>query len=457
MAVHVFTGPTLSRDAVGEIVPEAILHPPVAHGDLLRIAWNRGDVAVLVDGYYHQSAAVRHKEILWLIDSGARVVGCSSMGALRAAELHRFGMVGNGTVFRMYRDGELDADDEVSVVHTPAPDYEPLGEPLVTIRHVVGAACRRGVISAADADAIVAIARDLNYTVRGWRAIDSVASRDHPHLMGALSKLRKFRSTEGDRLDVKVLDAKDTLSRIDELVADEATEPHGWEPDNPFLSEWLVENTGETVGDVRVNDGEVLRYQQIHREDFPGRWRRFALGHVAGASADEPAEAVEERALGVAARHGIAGGAVTALQEREWLTSGEQRGLTDRQKVLLLLTRSYQQPRYAHALVKDQPDLVANPDARAAVAQAVAINREVETWDSDYGTAHLRHEILLDHLAGLWRVEDRDRVVLLAAARDRGFGSLEKAADAVRPFYLRARFQSEREAAAAAGRGGRGR
>jgi hypothetical protein len=39
------------------------------------------------------------------------------MGALRAAELHTFGMVGVGRVFEGYRDGVYEDDDEVAVVH----------------------------------------------------------------------------------------------------------------------------------------------------------------------------------------------------------------------------------------------------------------------------------------------------------------------------------------------------
>ena len=42
------------------------------------------------------------------------------MGALRAAELHAFGMRGVGRIFEAFRDGELEDDDEVAVVHGPA-------------------------------------------------------------------------------------------------------------------------------------------------------------------------------------------------------------------------------------------------------------------------------------------------------------------------------------------------
>ena len=48
------------------------------------------------------------------------------MGALRAAELHVFGMVGVGRVFELFRDGLLEDDDEVAVAHGPADSgYQP--------------------------------------------------------------------------------------------------------------------------------------------------------------------------------------------------------------------------------------------------------------------------------------------------------------------------------------------
>ena len=42
------------------------------------------------------------------------------MGALRAAELAPFGMIGIGTIFEAYRDGIYTDDDEVALLHRPA-------------------------------------------------------------------------------------------------------------------------------------------------------------------------------------------------------------------------------------------------------------------------------------------------------------------------------------------------
>ena len=59
----------------------------------------------LIDGYFDGVPAVAHKEILWALDQGIRVLGAASMGALRAAELAPFGMEGVGAIWRDYADG----------------------------------------------------------------------------------------------------------------------------------------------------------------------------------------------------------------------------------------------------------------------------------------------------------------------------------------------------------------
>ena len=116
----------VNRSGIAPMASQGESSTFVTHGDLLRLGPVRGDVVVIIDGYYHQRASVRHKEILALLADGVAVLGCSSMGALRAAELATYGMVGNGAVYRMYVDGVLDADDEVALAHTSAPDHRGL-------------------------------------------------------------------------------------------------------------------------------------------------------------------------------------------------------------------------------------------------------------------------------------------------------------------------------------------
>ena len=80
----VFLGPTLSvEDARREL--DALYLPPVAQGDVYRIARQKPFAIGIVDGVFDRRPAVWHKEILWALAQGVHVLGAASMGALRAA------------------------------------------------------------------------------------------------------------------------------------------------------------------------------------------------------------------------------------------------------------------------------------------------------------------------------------------------------------------------------------
>jgi hypothetical protein len=135
--VYLFVGPTAYDLPSGLLSHPGLCRlPPAARGsiaDLVRTAAHPPANIVLVDGRFGDVMAVSHREILEAIDRGWRVCGLASMGALRAAELHTFGMIGFGEVFRHFRDTTA-PDDEVAVLHGPEPDYRPVTEALVDLR-----------------------------------------------------------------------------------------------------------------------------------------------------------------------------------------------------------------------------------------------------------------------------------------------------------------------------------
>ncbi|MEW8288246.1 MAG: TfuA domain-containing protein [Candidatus Thiodiazotropha endolucinida] len=151
----IFAGPSL-----GSLRPSSFLHlrGPARRGDLAAsLSDNLGSI-VLADGFWGNVPAVSHHEILELLDRGIRVYGCSSMGALRAAELHSHGMKGVGSIYERFRSGELSGDDEVAILHAPAElSYTPLTFPLVELRDTVHALQEQGLLSKDAADLIVEI------------------------------------------------------------------------------------------------------------------------------------------------------------------------------------------------------------------------------------------------------------------------------------------------------------
>jgi hypothetical protein len=439
LSVHVFIGPTLSAATVARLSPGAVVHPPVQHGDLLRLRLGRGDVAVIVDGYYHHAGSVRHKEILALIAAGARVVGCSSMGALRAAELYPYGMVGNGTVFEMYCQGVIDADDEVAIAHMEAPEYRTLTVPLVGLRCAADAARRAGVLGVEDAAAVVERARSLPYTGRTWHAIGQSCP-------AAVSALHSFLSEHPEHADVKATDAVDTLTRLATLVEVAAgprgawLDSHGWR--TRFLYQWQVAFEGAAVEGIHVDDRAVAQFRQIYDDDLPRRWRRYVLRRMIEAPrTDVETGSLELGALVTAARHGVTPASVTPDQRAAWLTRPEIDELSPEQALLAILVRSYNPALPGYELVDCERDTLTDPATRWAVAECYAINAEVATWQSGHDVDYLTRDVLRGHLTGIWHCPDADDA-LVAAARDRGFPSLDEAVEAVRPLFLRSRFAS---------------
>jgi hypothetical protein len=96
------------------------------------------------------------------------------MGALRAAEMDTLGMVGVGEIYRMYRDGELESDDEVALVFDPSSGLA-LSEPLINIRFTLKRARDTGIIDPAAYEALLSSARSLFYPKRTYGAIVSGA------------------------------------------------------------------------------------------------------------------------------------------------------------------------------------------------------------------------------------------------------------------------------------------
>jgi hypothetical protein len=167
--IIVFLGPSLDLTAAEKILP-AEYRPPAKRGDLLVAVHDGATIIGLIDGVFHQESAVAHREILTAIKKGVRVVGASSMGALRAAEMDTLGMVGIGEIYRMYKSGELESDDEVALVFDPSSGLA-LSEPLINIRFTLKRARGEGIIDAAEHDALLASARSVFYPQRTYRTI----------------------------------------------------------------------------------------------------------------------------------------------------------------------------------------------------------------------------------------------------------------------------------------------
>ena len=195
MSTWLFVGPTLApagAPAAGGVV----VRPPVAAGDIYAAVLDGASRLAIVDGFWGDRPTVRHKEILWAMRQGVPVLGAASMGALRAAELAPFGMIGVGEIFRRYATGALTRDGDVAIAHAPAAlGWLPLSIAVVDVEARLGRA-----IAAADgpvddgrlatwieaARAIPLRDRTEAAVVDRWRRLDA-AHRPPASLMAAVA------------------------------------------------------------------------------------------------------------------------------------------------------------------------------------------------------------------------------------------------------------------------------
>src|SRR5919112_5731868 len=114
----IFLGPTLSIEKAKGFL-DADYRPPAKKGDILQLIPTSVKTVGIIDGYFLQDYPPTPIEVYNLLRKrGVMVFGSSSLGALRAVELKKFGMVGIGKIFELFSKAIIDSDDEVAVTFT---------------------------------------------------------------------------------------------------------------------------------------------------------------------------------------------------------------------------------------------------------------------------------------------------------------------------------------------------
>lgn len=226
--IPVFAGPSLTADDRRRAGFD--WRPPAAAGDLIALLDEPPPSLCLIDGYFDRCAAPWHKEILLLMAAGTRVLGAASMGALRAAELERFGMTGIGAIFRAYREGRLTGDDEVALVHAPERlRWTPLSVPMVEVRATLVRACREGLVDPPTARRIRDAVHAIHFDSRDWPAMEQRCEATGVAGGGLLRRLAKMH------VPLKRLDALQCLDAA--LRGERTTRPAAVVPVTHFIAE----------------------------------------------------------------------------------------------------------------------------------------------------------------------------------------------------------------------------
>src|SRR5690348_16343394 len=107
----IFLGPSLPVERAKAIL-DADYRGPAKKGDFLQLIFRETEVVGLIDGFFLQDYPPTPIEVYNLVKkTGTVLYGSSSLGALRAVELSKYGMIGVGTIYNLFRRGILDSDD----------------------------------------------------------------------------------------------------------------------------------------------------------------------------------------------------------------------------------------------------------------------------------------------------------------------------------------------------------
>jgi hypothetical protein len=207
----IFLGPSLPVEEA-RVILDADYRPPVKRGDIAAIP-PEVDVVGIIDGVLLNDAAVGHREILSLLDRGVKVFGASSMGALRAAELADFGMVGIGRIYEEYASGRVEGDDEVVLSFDPF-SLLPLSEPLINIRLNLQKARVAGVIGPETEIALMSEMKKVFYPLRNFSLLSEMAEK----LLG-IKEARELNNFLRDEVeDFKQKDAIFLLKAVKQIL-----------------------------------------------------------------------------------------------------------------------------------------------------------------------------------------------------------------------------------------------
>lgn len=162
MKTIVYSGPSISDAEVRQLLT-CVHAPPIKRGDLE--AAGDYDVFIIIDGEFGQNLSVTPKEILAVLEQGKTVIGASSMGALRASELDRSGMIGVGWVYNYFRRSAVRRDADVALVYSPL-DSRPMTVPMVDIEYWMEQALTVGRIKPRESARLLTLARNIFFADR---------------------------------------------------------------------------------------------------------------------------------------------------------------------------------------------------------------------------------------------------------------------------------------------------
>lgn len=272
--VIVFLGPSLPLAEARKRL-RADYRPPAQQGDVFRALADRPRVIVLVDGVFESVPSVWHHELLAAHAAGVHVLGASSMGALRSAELPGV-VTGVGEIARRFASGEWNDDALVALLHADAEHgFRPMTLPWVNAWATARAAHRAGLFGAARRRQLVDAATRVFYQSRTWRSV--LDATGWPEVLR--QRVLEFVRSHG--VDLKADDARAALDAATRVGPRRAARPF-------HASSFVRRQRLAQVNPERLAAWQALPEARALADDGT---RRLLLAGFARIAAIEPPEA----------------------------------------------------------------------------------------------------------------------------------------------------------------------
>lgn len=200
----IYLGPTLSREKAIKIL-DADYRDPAKKGDFLMLSQDSDEKKYVgfIDGVFLHDYPPSPIEVYHLATrKNIELIGASSLGALRAVELEKFGMKGIGKIFQLYKNGIINADDEVAVTFTRENNILQ-SEAMIDIRFNLFLAYKKGIITNQTKKRIAKIAKNIYFPFRNYEDIIKLTQRQFPSIYNELESFRSYILKNRDSLKAR--------------------------------------------------------------------------------------------------------------------------------------------------------------------------------------------------------------------------------------------------------------
>jgi hypothetical protein len=200
----IYLGPTLPRDEAVKIL-DADYRAPAKKGDFLMLSQDSDEKKYVgfIDGVFLHDYPPPPIEVYHLATrKNIELVGASSLGALRAVELEKFGMKGIGKIFQLYKNGIINADDEVAVTFVRGSNILQ-SEAMIDIRFNLFLAYKKGIITNDTKKRFVKIAKGIYFPFRNYEDIINLTQQQYPSIHDELENFRAHILQNRDSLKAR--------------------------------------------------------------------------------------------------------------------------------------------------------------------------------------------------------------------------------------------------------------